>query len=303
MIRKIKLVLPALLFALSGCDNPFAYQKDTHSRGKEKIYLEDSYRPLFETAIATYEGQKPLADLVPVYCTEQEAITALYSNKTNTICITREFTPEELNDLKKANIEIRTSPVVLDAVALIVNPGSKDTSFTVDEIKAIMKGQMNKWPTSRKDINVVFDNTHSANFFYILNLIQSKQLPSNVFALKSNLEVLDYVREHENAIGVIGINYLSDEDDPVVQERRKQVRMLAIAKVPGKEYFEPYQGYISTRDYPFTRMAYLINKGSRSGLNTGFVNWMEKENGQLLVSKCGLVPARMQKREFQIVEE
>jgi hypothetical protein len=47
----------------------------------------------------------------------------------------------------------------------------------------------------------------------------------------------------------------------------------------------------------------LINKGSRAGLNTGFVNWMIGGHGQLLTQKSGLIPATAVVRIIQMSEE
>jgi hypothetical protein len=44
----------------------------------------------------------------------------------------------------------------------------------------------------------------------------------------------------------------------------------------------------------------MINKGSRSSLNTGFVNFMVGEKGQILVHKSELVPANNPIRLIQM---
>jgi hypothetical protein len=44
----------------------------------------------------------------------------------------------------------------------------------------------------------------------------------------------------------------------------------------------------------------MINKGSRSGLNSGFVNFMIGEKGQMLIHKSELVPANNPVRLIQM---
>jgi phosphate transport system substrate-binding protein len=304
-MKKFKLTAPALavIALFSGCsENPLAYQKDTHSRGREVLYLEDSYKPLFETAIYTFEGQFPKANLVPEYCTQQDAIGAIFTKKTNAICISRDLNKTEKADLKKRNIEVRSSQIAVDAVALIVHRDNKDTLITVEELKKILRGEKSTWENG-EPINVVFDKVNSANFQYLRELSGNSAIPANVFAVKSNSEVLRYVKDHSNALGVIGVNWISDEDDKVVQAYRSGISTLWVAKSAGKPAFQPFQGDIASKEYPLTREVWLINKGSRAGLSTGFVNWMEKDNGQLLVQKCGLVAARPVERNLQITIE
>jgi len=298
------IILSGILAGMYACDgNPLAYQEDAHGRGKQTLYLEESYKPLFETSIYTFESQFPKADIVPEYCTQDEAIRAFFAKKTNTICIARDFTKEEKASLKKANIEVRSTKLAYDAVALIVHPDNQDSTLTIEQLKRILRGDDKLWKTSQAQINVVFDNINSANFQYLRDLTGKTDIPANVFAVKSNEEVIKYVMEHPNSIGVIGANWISDVDDPTVAKFRAGVKLVGVAKDGSSEYFQPYQAYIYEKQYPLTREAWLINKGSRSGLNTGFVNWMVGEHGQLLIQKSGLIPATAVVRMIQMSEE
>jgi len=298
------LIAGAAFAGLYACEgNPLAYTEDAHGRGKQTFYIEDSYKPLFETSIYTFEGQFPKADIVPVYCTQQDAIEAFFKKKTNTICIARDLTKEEIANLKKASVEVKSTRIAFDAVALIVHPDNMDTTLTIEELKRMINGTDSLWKTSRTGINVVFDNINSANFQYLRDLAGKKAIPKNVFAVKSNEEVINYVKAHPSAIGIIGVNWISDEDDVAVLQFRAGLKIVAVAQRAGGEYYQPYQAYIYDKSYPLTREVWMINKGSRSGLNTGFVNWMGGEHGQLIVQKSALVPAVAPVRMIQMNEE
>ena len=219
------LIAGAAFAGLYACEgNPLAYTEDAHGRGKQTFYIEDSYKPLFETSIYTFEGQFPKADIVPVYCTQQDAIEAFFKKKTNTICIARDLTKEEIANLKKASVEVKSTRIAFDAVALIVHPDNMDTTLTIEELKRMINGTDSLWKTSRTGINVVFDNINSANFQYLRDLAGKKAIPKNVFAVKSNEEVINYVKAHPSAIGIIGVNWISDEDDVAVLQFRAVAR-------------------------------------------------------------------------------
>jgi hypothetical protein len=47
----------------------------------------------------------------------------------------------------------------------------------------------------------------------------------------------------------------------------------------------------------------MINKGNRSGLNTGFVLFMIGEKGQLIIQKSELVPAKAPVRLIQLTTQ
>ena len=121
-INYFTLFLPLILVILSACndeENPFAYSKDTHSRGATKIYIEESFKPLFDTSIYTFESQFPRGEIKPVYKSEGDIIQAFYDNKIKTICISRDFTSLEKRELKKAQVEVRSDKIAEDALALI----------------------------------------------------------------------------------------------------------------------------------------------------------------------------------------
>jgi len=276
---------------------------DTCKTGVAKILVEESFKPLFETSSETFESMAPKADIQPTYMAEGDIIDEFYKGEIKTICISRDLSEKEKKILKSKKIEVRSDKIAIDGVALIVNPKNKDTSITVDELKTILNGQLKKWKSSKKDINVVFDNQRSANFNFLLTLTKTETLSKNVFAVNSNEEVIKYVKNHENAIGVIGLNWVSDQDDFEVMNFLDSIKVMHVAKNSKSDYFQPYPGVIYTYEYPLTREIWMINWGARSGINSGFVNFMIGEKGQLLIQKSELVPARSPIRLIQISTE
>jgi phosphate transport system substrate-binding protein len=150
---------------ISSCGGGSASGKGT--RKKAMIYFEESYKPLFETSIYTYEGLHPSDDIIPVYRTEGEIIKDFFAKKMMTICITRDFTADEKARLRKAQIEVRSTMIAHDAVALIIHPDNPDSTLSVDRLKRILTGEDSLWKSSGKKINVVFDQANSANFNYM----------------------------------------------------------------------------------------------------------------------------------------
>lgn len=298
----------AVLLLLVGCNNSMK-GKNTTSSGEITLYLEESYKPLFETSIYTFEGQNPLATVKAHYVNEAEAIDAFMNGKTSTICVTRDFTDAEKKALlANNNVEVKSTKMAIDAIALIVHPENTDTLFTVDRLKEILKGNDSVWTGSNRKINVVFDNPNSANFNYLRNLAEINSLPVNVYAVNSNEEVINFVKENRNALGVIGVNWISDDDDPATLNFKAGIQVVSVAKSEGGEYFKPYQAYIydgyhNDKGYPLVREAWLLNKGGHMTLNGGFVNFMNGEKGQLIIQKSALIPANMVARMVKIVGE
>ena len=302
--KMVKIITKAFIvigfLTLQSCSDNSA---DLNSQAKQVIYIEESFKPLFTTSLYTYEGQIHKYQLEAKYCTELEAIDALLKNKTKTIFISRDFTKDEKAKLKLSQVEVRSEKIADDAVALIVNPANKDTTMSVSQLKRILKGEVNKWPTSMKDIVVVFDNQNSANFRYMQNLTNKAAIPVNVFAVKSNEEVIKYIKDHPSALGVIGVNWISDEDDKAVLDFLNGIVVVSLSQEEKGECFKPYQSYIYDHSYPLTRELWSINKASRQGANSGFVNFLSGEKGQLIIQKSSLVPSNSPVRMIQISTE
>lgn len=283
----------ALLF--SACDsnnNPFVYQKDAHGRGKAHIYVEESFKPLFSTSIATFESQYPKAKVTATYGAENQMIDAFYANKTKTIVVSRNFNDKEKEYLKSKNVSYRSDKIATDAIVIILHPSMEDTVLSVAQIKKLLSNDNSKLPSNSPLNQIVFDQKGSANFNYLTNMLQIEQLSSRVSALQSNEEVINYVKMHPNAIGVIGLNWISDQEDPTSMAFMDGLKVASIYTTNAADACKPYAGFIYTKEYPLIRDIWVINKGRRSGLHTGFVLFMKKDDkGQLIIQKSGLVPA------------
>ncbi|MCE3295185.1 MAG: hypothetical protein K0R65_899 [Crocinitomicaceae bacterium] len=307
MNLKYKIALSFIpLFAFYACnsnDNPLAYQTDTHGRGKATVLIEESFKKLFDTSIYTFESQFPKADIMPKYMAESKIIEDFFNNKAKTIVISRDFTKEEKAILKKKNVEVRSDKVAIDAIAIIINPANKDTLMTVDQLKAILTGKQPTWKSLGTKINVVYDQANSANFNYLKEYVGKEEMNKELFAVNSNEEVISYVKKNPSAMGVIGLNWISDQDDFDVLDFLDGIKVVALAEEENGKYFQPYAGFMYTKEYPLTRDIWIINKGRKAGLHTGFVLFMISETGQTIVQKSSLVPANAPVRLIQMTTE
>ncbi|MFN5786258.1 MAG: hypothetical protein ACK457_09820 [Flavobacteriia bacterium] len=55
MLKISTAIILAVFFAACGSEGrPIGYESDTHGRGKAVIYVEESFKPLFDTSIYTF---------------------------------------------------------------------------------------------------------------------------------------------------------------------------------------------------------------------------------------------------------
>ncbi len=304
---KSLLICICILLLFHGCDSGGPKQfTDTATSGKVTIVVDESYTLLFDSQIYTFQKLYSKAKIKASYLPEKEALAALLNDCCKVIVINRDLNETERNTFKKNNLFPKSTKIAEDALAFIVHNENTVLELTVEQIQNVLLGKDSLWNQLHSDasdekINVVFDNTNSANERYLREvLLNNQSYQKNCFAVKSNPEVIAYVNSHKNALGVISVNWISDQDDTLSQRFLKKVKVVGVAKSSNHEYYKPYQAYIKTKDYALCRDVYMINRQTRSGLGTGFVSFVAGEKGQRMILKTGLVPATIPSRIVEI---
>jgi phosphate transport system substrate-binding protein len=298
----VLLVAGTLVYA--GCGgNSGDTPTDTPTSGKVKISVDESFKPIIETQVSTFEGIYKRADVTAEYKPEGDVIKDILNDSIRVIVLSRELTPEENKVIEQKKRIPRVTKIAIDAVAIIVNRSNPDSLLTLEELKTIFSGKTKSWKqlnkeSKLKDITIVFDNNNSGTARYVKDsLIADHKLPSNTFAAESHKALIDYVEKNENALGVIGVNWISDFDDSTVVGFQNRIKVVGISADPlprtTESYYQPYQAYIAQGTYPLRRYLYIISTEGRAGLGTGFASYVAGDKGQRIILKSGLVPATM----------
>jgi len=302
--------IPALIIVailIVSCRNPMGVQPldEAPTRGNIRISIDESFQLLYDTQLYTFESLYINAKITPSYKPEAEVLDDFMKDSVRTIVLTRDLTKEEREYLLANSFVARTTKVAHDALALIINPANPDSLILDTQFANILRGKITNWhdlnpKSARKPINVVFDNNKSGNVRYFREKFEiTGNFPSNCFAVNSNDEVINYVKNNPSALGIISVNWVSDTQDSISERFLESVRLMEVGNDP-KNYCKPYQGYIAERSYPFCRDLYMISRETFSGLGTGFVSFVAGDQGQRIILKSGLVPATMPVRLIEI---
>ena len=272
MKRQFWLVGIVLLAVLSACRSKSDGPTDTYSSGVISIAADESFEPIVQEEIDVFESLYPLAGIVPRYTTEVEAINLLLKDSVRLAIATRTLTEEEMNSFHSRKFYPREIKLATDGLALIVNRENSSTvRFAMDSIcngKPLAEG--------------------------------------NVSALRTNQQVINYVAQNPDAIGVIGVNWLGNRSDTTNLSFREEIRVMAVSAedvaTPGNSY-KPYQAYLYYGNYPLARPIYAILNDPRNGLPWGFTSFMTSDKGQRIILKSGLVPATQPIRVVHVNDE
>ena len=281
---------------------------ETPTSGNIRILVDESFEPLIGAEISTFTSLYDYATIKPVYKTEVEIVNDFMHDSARVMVTSKKLTDDQIRYLRDTLIVARTTTFAYDALALVINKANPDSLLRYDDVKNIFTGKVRRWkdinPKAREgEIRVIFDNPGSGNIRYFRERFEfNEALPSNFFAVNSNAEVINFVENNRDALGIVSVNWISDKDDSLMASFSSKIKIVAVSQlyINDGSYYRPQQGAIYNRSYPFVREIYLISRETFSGLGSGFIQWAAAEQGQRIVLKSGLVPATMPIRLVQI---
>ncbi len=265
-----------------------------------EVAVDQSLQPVMEAEEMTFEATNKYAKVNSRYVSELKAIEMLLNDSAQVAVVTREMNASERKMLAEQKYRYRSVKIAIDAVALVVNESNPDTLITTDQLRDVLQGKRTQWSQvgkkgSNSNVTVVFDNNSSSNLSYLLDTLGiADRTKASVFAVKSNEEVIAFVKKNPGALGVIGVNWISDSDDPKTPKFMEGIRVMAVARNPEpdpEDYYQPFQYNLALDHYPLARKVVMISKDARQGAPTSYINYVASDRGQRIILKAGLLPA------------
>ncbi len=264
---------------------------DSPSHGTIHVSVDESFKPVIDEQIAMYEASYPGTKIIAHYKPEADCLRDLFRDTLNrAVIITRGLTEKEDKFFRDSLGYLPGwNAIATDAIAVVVNKASTDTLFTLDRLQQQLQGKINRNQT------IVFDglNATSTVRFVIDSVLKGKTFDTSVVkAARTTNDVLAVVASNPNAIGLVGINWIGNPEEPAQVEMLKKVKISYVECIVCKDtpYVKPMQASIMTRRYPLVRGLYYVNKENYNGLGTGFVNFLKNERGQLIFKRAYLGP-------------
>ena len=291
------LVYCFMAFAMLSCNSKKSEVKDGPTTGTISLGVDESFQRIIEAEKVAFRDNYHFANINLLFKPENEAIADLLNDKVRGVVVSRELTDQEKVVFTREKITYRSFKFAADGIALLVHPNNADTLIGLDQLKALLSGKQKSWKSigaSRSgDVELVVDKANSSNIKFLVDLFALGNTGLSVSAAGSNKDVIEHVKSHPNAIGIIGSNWISDGDNPTSLGFIRSVRVMSVAKessLPKAEFYQPFGYNLALKKYPLRREIKIILKESHLGLGTGFVNYITGDMGQLIVLKSGLIP-------------
>lgn len=268
---------------------------DTLTSGHIKISVDESFKPVIEEQLKVFLASNPEATIEASYKPEAECLKdVLLGTDTRMAIVTRGLSTKEENFFRDSlGYAPAWHEVASDALVVVVHKDNPDTLFTKAELRSLLLGQQKS-----AGLQVVFDGKKatSAVRYALDSLLNGQGFDTSVVrAVGNSQEVLEYVAQDPKAIGLVGMSWIGNPQDPQQVAMLKRVKMgwVACEDCADRAYIKPTQMGIVAKRYPLVRGLYYILKEKHNGLGSGLVNFMQYERGQLIFRRSYLGSSRM----------
>lgn len=168
--------------------------------------------------------------------------------------------------------------VAYDCIIPVVHPSNQVKNLTMDQLKAIYKGEVTNWNQvggADHKIVVISRDTSSGTYeVWESKVMKKERVFPGALLQASNGSVIQAVSKNKNAIGYIGLGYLD-----------KSVKAISVGNITGSSE--------TTLDgtYPVSRPLFMFTNQWPEGELAKFMNFIvHPEKGQKLVKDAGFVP-------------
>lgn len=264
--------------------------------GKLKIGVDISLKDIVLQQENIFERTYKYADIQPQFASEQDVLTMLLKDSVQSIITNRPLHEDELKYWKSRQINPRQVPLATSAIAFITSNDNQDTTILYEDL-------LHKMKNPDQDVTFVVEDPKSGISNVLMKTLQVENLPEHFYAYSNKQDVLKYLLDNPNAIGVIDYTEISDSDEAYTKEVLARFHLLQISRPKDSlqvGYLAPFQYNLQDRHYPFTQDLYFISTSGKSDVGIGFASFITGEIGQKIMLKAGLLPLYQTERTIEL---
>ncbi|MEW5798625.1 MAG: substrate-binding domain-containing protein [Bacteroidota bacterium] len=302
-----KSLIPALItliaLAVSACQQE---QRESPTAGKLTIITSEDVFPVIDLQVKDFTRVYEQATITHLSSSTRDAIVQLLNDSVKLIVCPREFNDEEKKVIADNALDVSTTKIAYDGIAVIVNEKNPVTKVTVEELKSILSGKKKRWSEVKGSnlssaIVIVMGDVNSGVYEYLVRRIAgSSELAKTILPCPTTREVISEVSSRPNAIGFVGISWLAQASDSIRVLEIGDPNYTRDSTSTVLEYFPPHQAHIYRNFYPLSRSIYIYTHKAGKGVAVGFTSFAAGTEGQKIIVKNGLVPATMPVRLVQL---
>jgi phosphate transport system substrate-binding protein len=214
-------------------------------------------------------------------------IASLISGTCDVATASREMKPKEIEVAGKHGVTPKEFTVAYDGVAVIVNKDNPVDKLTIDDLHKIFTGQATNWKEfGGKDMPIVTlsrevsSGTHMYFKDEVIHLGKkdsTEEFSDKTLLLSSSQAIVEEVAANTEAIGYLGMGYVSD-----------RTKSILVGKAG--EFYMPDVNNVMLKKYPLSRGLYFYTNGEPTGIKKLFIDFALGPKGQDRFRNTGFVP-------------
>ena len=288
---KSNLILMLSLFVLLlSCKKKAGRVVDSPQQGEISMQVDESFASVSQALTERYMAHYPNTKINLEIKKEDFAFLNLLEGKTRVIVMSRELSEDEKKAYEReTNLDWLPARFAADAVVFIVPKNSTRETITMEEIKQELGNDQK---------NIIFDGTNSSNLNFVAQKLSTTPDKLQFSIINGNKNLIEQLDKFPAKIGAISLNTISRPYDPESETLRNSVKILKVIK--DNKSYEPRLDNLANMSYPFSRVLYFLTNERYFGLGNGFIRFSCTQLGQIVVSKEGVQPYYIFKREVQM---
>ncbi len=291
---KISLFVILSCFLL-GCQN-FEYDgpgQDVPTAGSIEIYVDLNDSLLVTEWIEIFQSNYPKAKVKPIYASHKQIMKWLEVDSLKKAFIINEklSISQKEHLASHRNCTVHETPLARTSLVFITNKQSSAPELTTSHIQK----HFSKSTNSLSHFTELICDTAGKNLDQLIALIQSQTNLSFKFNgmklvhIKTDQEIINYVNQHSNVLGLISLNNIGNNYNKISLENQRKVRILKVQQNDQTPQY-PFQSQIKANQYPFIQDIVAYDLQGYSGLANGFITFVNSQPGQIITKKNGLIP-------------
>ncbi|MFH1932674.1 MAG: PstS family phosphate ABC transporter substrate-binding protein [Pseudomonadota bacterium] len=234
--------------------------------------------PITQKVAEAYMKQNPDVKISISGGGSGNGIKALIDGSTDIANSSRFIKPEEV----KLAVEKGRYPVpfavAYDCIVPVVHPSNNLKAITMAQMKDIYMGKVKNWKEiggPDRPVVVISRDTSSGTYeVWHEKVMKKERVFQGALLQASNGAIVQAVSKNKNAIGYIGLGYMTDSVKPLMVNNIKGSAETTLSGL-----------------YPISRPLYMFTPGWPKDDTLKFINFvMNPEKGQKYVSDAGYVP-------------
>lgn len=225
-----------------------------------------------------FSGENPGVSITVTGGGSGTGIASLINGTVDLANASRGIKDEEKQQAADAGVDAVEIEVAKDGIAVLLNPANSVTELTMDQLGKIYRGEISNWKDvggSDAPIVLLGRDTSSGTYEFFKEEVVGKdaEYSKAMKNLQSSQAIVDEVAKNANAIGYVGIGYVSDAS--------------TVAKIDGTAASVEA---VLDGSYVLGRSLYMYSNGEPEGAKKAYVEWILSPAGQAIVEDQGFVP-------------